>query len=106
MAKCPALLAMRGWVEYPGAPQLMLSVGSQLRVEKLRDEAVRQFAAVAERHGLSVDEFTGRTVATAAFDRTGTLGLSYGDRVFSAVLLPDDARDRSCRAPRSRCSAR
>ncbi|HEY3001950.1 MAG TPA: hypothetical protein VGJ44_06335, partial [Kribbellaceae bacterium] len=83
-----ALIAMLAWVDHPSAIQLMLSVGSRFRTKSLQEEATRQAEALAERKGWSVSELADRTIPTAGFDETGTLRLSYGERAFSAVLLP------------------
>ncbi len=84
-----ALIAMLAWVDHPSAIQLMLSVGSRFRTKSFQEEATRQAEALAERKGWSVSELADRTIPTAGFDETGTLELNYGERVFSAVLLPD-----------------
>ena len=87
-AQGKALIAMLAWIEHPSATQLMLSVGSRFRTKSFQDEATRQAAALAERKGWTVDELADRTIPTAGLDENGTLELSYGDRSFSAVLLP------------------
>jgi len=88
-AQGKALIAMLAWIEHPSATQLMLSVGSRFRTKSFQEEATRQAEALAERKGWSVGELADRTIPTAGFDETGTLELSYGDRAFTAVLLPD-----------------
>ena len=88
-AQGKALIAMLAWIEHPSATQLMLSVGSRFRTKSFQDEATRQAEALAERKGWTVDELADRTIPTAGLDETGTLELSYGDRSFTAVLLPD-----------------
>lgn len=83
-----ALIVMLAWIEHPSATQLMLSVGSRFRTKSFQDEATRQAEALAERKGWTLGELADRTIPTAGFDETGTLELSYGDRVFTAHLLP------------------
>jgi hypothetical protein len=84
-----ALIAMLAWVDHPSATQLMLSVGSRFRTKSFQDEATRQAEALAERKGWTLTELADRTIPTAGLDETGVLPLSYGERVFSATLLPD-----------------
>lgn len=84
-----ALIAMLAWIEHPSATQLMLAVGSRFRTKSFQDEATRQAEALAERKGWTVSELADRTIPTAGLDEAGVLELSYGDRAFSAVLLPD-----------------
>ena len=91
-AQGKALIAMLAWVEHPAATQLVLSVGSRFRTKSFQQEATRQAEALAERKGWTLAELADRTIPTAGF-ATGPEGavleLSYGDRVFSARLLPD-----------------
>ena len=88
-AQGKALIAMLAWVEHPSATQLMLSVGSRFRTKSFQDEATRQAEALADRKGWSLGELADRTIPTAGFDETGTLELSYGERVFTGTLQPD-----------------
>ena len=88
-AQGKALIAMLAWIDHPGATQLMLSVGSRFRTKSFQEEATRQAEALAERKGWSIGELADRTIPTAGFDESGTIDLSYGDRTFSAVLVPD-----------------
>lgn len=88
-AQGKALIAMLAWIEDPSATQLMLSVGSRFRTKSFQEEATRQAQALAERRGWSMAELADRTIPTCGFDQTGTLDLSYGDRVFAATLQPD-----------------
>lgn len=84
-----ALIVMLAWIEHPSATQLMLSVGSRFRTKSFQEEATRQAELLAERKGWTVAELSDRTIPTAGFDESGVLELSYGDRVFTARLLPD-----------------
>jgi hypothetical protein len=84
-----SLLAMLSWVDHPTATQLVLSVGSRFRTKAFQEEAVRLAAALAERKGWTLDELADRTIPTAGFAGDGVLELPYGDRVFTARLLPD-----------------
>lgn len=88
-AQGKALVAMLAWMEHPSATQLMLSVGNRFRTKGIQDEATRQAAALAERRGWTLDELADRTMPSAGFDEDGVLELSYGERTFSARLLPD-----------------
>jgi hypothetical protein len=84
-----ALIQMLAWVDHPSAVQLVLSVGSRFRTKSFQEEATRQAEALAERKGWTMGELADRTIPTAGFDESGVLELSYGDRVFTARLLPD-----------------
>ncbi len=84
-----ALIAMLAWIEHPSATQLMLSVGSRFRTKSFQEEATRQAEALAERKGWTLAELADRTMPSAGFDETGTMELSYGERRFSARLMPD-----------------
>jgi hypothetical protein len=84
-----ALIAMLAWIEHPSATQLMLSIGNRFRTKSFQEEATRQAEALAERKGWTLAELADRTIPSAGFDETGTLELSYGDRIFTARLLPD-----------------
>ena len=84
-----ALIVMLAWIEHPSATQLMLSVGSRFRTKGFQEEATRQAELLAERKGWTVGELADRTIPTAGFDESGVLELSYGDRVFTAHLMPD-----------------
>jgi hypothetical protein len=88
-AQGKALIAMLAWVEHPGATQLMLSIGNRFRTKSFQEEATRQAEALAERKGWTLDELADRTMPSAGFDESGVLELSYGERVFTARLLPD-----------------
>ncbi|SEE93939.1 DUF4132 domain-containing protein [Jiangella alba] len=84
-----ALIGMLAWVEDPVATQVVLAIGSRFRTKSFQDEAVRQAQALADRKGWTVDELADRTMPTAGFDEHGVLDLPYGDRTFTARLLPD-----------------
>jgi hypothetical protein len=84
-----ALITMLAWIEHPSATQLMLAIGSRFRTKSFQEEATRQAEALAERKGWTLAELADRTVPTAGFDETGTMGLSYGDREFTAKMRPD-----------------
>jgi len=84
-----ALIAMLAWIEHPSATQLMLAIGSRFRTKSFQEEATRQAEALADRKGWTLAELADRTVPSAGFDETGELSLSYGQRHFSARLLPD-----------------
>lgn len=84
-----ALIAMLAWVDHPSATQLVLSVGSRFRTKSFQDEATRQAEALAERRGWTLTELADRTIPTAGLDEDGVLHLSYGERTFTATLLPD-----------------
>lgn len=88
-AQGKALIGMLAWVDHPSATQLMLSVGSRFRTKSFQDEATRQAEAMAERKGWTLNELADRTIPTAGLDESGVLQLSYGERVFTASLLPD-----------------
>jgi hypothetical protein len=88
-AQGKALIAMLAWIEHPSATQLMLAIGSRFRTKSFQEEATKQAHALAERKGWTLAELADRTVPSAGFDETGTLELSYGQRSFSAKLLPD-----------------
>ncbi|MEV0795910.1 DUF4132 domain-containing protein [Kribbella sp. NPDC050459] len=88
-AQGKALIAMLAWIEDPSAIQLMLSVGSRFRTKSFQDEATRQAEALAERKGWTINELADRSVPVAGLDEDGRIDLSYGDRVFTAVLQPD-----------------
>ncbi|HEY3508131.1 MULTISPECIES: DUF4132 domain-containing protein [Kribbella] len=88
-AQGKALIAMLAWIDHPSAIQLMLSVGSRFRTKSFQDEATRQAEALAERKGWTINELADRSVPVAGFDEDGRIELSYGDRVFTAVLQPD-----------------
>jgi hypothetical protein len=88
-AQGKALVAMLAWIDHPGATQLMLSVGNRFRTKGIQDEATRQAAALADRRGWTLQELADRTMPSAGFDGDGVLELSYGERVFTARLLPD-----------------
>lgn len=84
-----ALIVMLAWIEHPTATQLMLSVGSRFRTKSFQDEATTQAELLAERKGWTLGELADRTIPTAGLDESGILELSYGERVFTAQLLPD-----------------
>ncbi len=88
-AQGKALIAMLAWIEHPSATQLMLSIGSRFRTKGIQEEATRQAEALADRKGWTLAELADRTMPSAGFDETGTLELSFGERVFVAKLLPD-----------------
>lgn len=88
-AQGKALIAMLAWIDHPSATQLMLSVGQRFRTKSFQEEATRQAEALAERKGWTLTELADRTMPTAGFDETGTLSLNYGQREFTARLLPD-----------------
>lgn len=88
-AQGKALIAMLAWIDHPSAIQLMLSVGSRFRTKSFQDEATRQAEALAERKGWTINELADRSVPVAGLDEDGRIELSYGDRVFTAVLQPD-----------------
>ena len=88
-AQGKSLISMLAWIEHPSAIQLMLSVGSRFRTKSFQEEATRQAEALAERKGWTLAELADRTVPSGGFDETGTLELSYGERQFTARLLPD-----------------
>lgn len=88
-AQGKALIATLAWIEHPTATQLMLSVGSRFRTKSFQEEATRQAEALAERKGWTLSELADRTIPSAGFDENGVLELSYGNRVFTARLLPD-----------------
>ena len=88
-AQGKALIAMLAWIEHPSATQLMLSVGNRFRTKSFQEEATRQAEALAERKGWTLAELADRTIPSAGFDEAGVLELSFGQRVFSARLLPD-----------------
>jgi len=109
LAQGKALIGMLAWIEHPSATQLMLSVGSRFRTRGLQAEAAAQAEALAERKGWTLEELADRTIPTAGFDETGTLPLSYGERVFTAHLRasltielrdPDGTMIKSLPAPR------
>ncbi|WP_207010213.1 DUF4132 domain-containing protein [Nocardioides aromaticivorans] len=84
-----ALIQMLAWIDDPSATQLVLAVGSRFRTKSFQEEATRQAAALAERKGWTMSELADRTVPTAGLDDAGVLELSYGERAFTARLLPD-----------------
>lgn len=84
-----ALIAMLAWIEHTSATQLMLAIGSRFRTRSFQEEATRQAEALAERKGWTLAELADRTVPSAGFDEDGVLELSYGQRSFTAKLLPD-----------------
>ena len=84
-----ALIAMLAWIEHPSATQLMLAVGSRFRTKSFQEEATKQAQALAERKGWTLAELADRTIPSAGIDETGTLELSFGERVFTARLQPD-----------------
>ena len=88
-AQGKALIAMLAWIEHPSATQLMLAIGSRFRTRGFQEEATKQAEALAERKGWTLAELADRTIPSAGFDETGMLALSYGERQFSARLLPD-----------------
>lgn len=88
-AQGKALIAMLAWIEHPSATQLMLAVGNRFRTKSFQEEATRQAQALADRKGWTLAELADRTIPSAGFDEAGTLDLSYGERHFTARLLPD-----------------
>ena len=88
-AQGKALIAMLAWIEHPAATQLMLSIGNRFRTRSFQEEATRQAEALAERRGWTLAELSDRTIPTAGFDEACELELSYGQRAFTARLLPD-----------------
>ncbi|WP_386067841.1 DUF4132 domain-containing protein [Tahibacter sp. UC22_41] len=88
-AHCKALIAMLAWIPEPAAVQLLLAVGNRFRTKGIQEEAAHQVEALAERRGWTVAELADRTIPAAGFDETGTLTLSYGEREFVALLMPD-----------------
>ncbi len=88
-AQCKALIAMLAWVAHPSAVQLMLAIGKRFRTKGIQEEANKQALLLAERNDWTLDELADRTVPTGGLDDDGVLELSFGERVFSAVLKPD-----------------
>ncbi len=88
-AQGKALIAMLAWIDHPSATQLMLAIGSRFRTKSFQEEATNQAEALAERKGWTLAELADRTIPSAGFDETGSLELSYGQRMFTAQLLPD-----------------
>lgn len=88
-AQGKALIAMLAWVEHPSATQLMLSIGNRFRTKSFQEEATRQAEALAERNNWTLAELADRTMPSGGFDESGELQLSYGQRSFTARLLPD-----------------
>lgn len=88
-AQGKALIGMLAWIDHPSSTQLMLSIGSRFRTKSFQEEATRQAEALADRNNWTLSELADRTMPTAGFDETGTLELSYGQRVFSARLQDD-----------------
>ncbi|MFI5706883.1 DUF4132 domain-containing protein [Kribbella sp. NPDC051620] len=88
-AQGKALIAMLGWIDQPNATQLMLSIGSRFRTKSFQEEATKQAQALAGRKGWSIGDLADRTIPTAGFEDDGVIELSYGERVFTAVLRPD-----------------
>jgi hypothetical protein len=88
-AHCKALIAMLAWVEHPSATQLMLAIGKRFRTKGIQEEANKQALLLAERNDWTLDELADRTIPTGGLDDDGVLDLSYGERAFSAVLVPD-----------------
>jgi len=88
-SQCKALVGMLSWIEHPSATQLMLAVGNRFRTKGIQEEATRQAAALAERKGWTMAELADRTMPSGGFDESGVLELSYGQRSFTARLLPD-----------------
>jgi len=88
-AQGKALIAMLAWVEHPSATQLMLSIGNRFRTKSFQEEATRQAEALAERNNWTLAELADRTMPSGGFDESGELELSYGQRSFTAKLLPD-----------------
>ncbi|KQV82309.1 hypothetical protein ASD15_09690 [Massilia sp. Root351] len=84
-----ALIAMLAWIDHPGATQLMLSVGNRFRTRSFQEEATLQAEALAERKGWTLSELADRTIPAGGFDEHGVLELSYGERAFTARLMPD-----------------
>lgn len=88
-AQGKALIAMLAWIEHPSATQLMLSIGNRFRTKSFQEEATKQAEALAERKGWTLSELADRTMPSAGFDENGVLELNYGQRIFTARLLPD-----------------
>lgn len=84
-----ALIAMLAWIEHPTATQLMLSIGNRFRTKSFQEEATRQAEALADRNNWTLSELADRTMPTAGFDSSGTMELSYGERIFTARLMAD-----------------
>jgi hypothetical protein len=87
--QCKALLAMLSWIDHPAATHLVLSTGNRFRTKSIQAEAAKLAEALAERKGWSVSELADRTIPSGGFDENGILELSFGERVFTAKLLPD-----------------
>ncbi|MGY4496051.1 DUF4132 domain-containing protein [Pseudomonas sp. TE3610] len=84
-----ALIAMLGWIDHDSAAQALLSLASRFRTRSFQQEAITHARALAKRKGWAVAQLADRTLPSAGFDEQGVLELSYGERSFTARLLPD-----------------
>ncbi len=83
-----ALVTMLAHHRHPAAAEALVAIAYRFKAPSIERTAREEVAALAERRGWSIDQLADRTVATAGFDEDGVLDLSYGDRTFTARLLP------------------
>jgi hypothetical protein len=86
LAQCLALLQVLGWMENFSAIQLLLSVSSRFRTQKIQKEAGTIVNQIADRNGWTRDELGDRTVPWCGFSDRDQMILDYGDRSFTARL--------------------
>lgn len=66
--------------------QLLLGLSRRYRTASVQQKARELVQQIAERNAWTQDQLADRTIPTAGLDDSGTLSLSYGERVFTVVL--------------------
>ena len=84
-----ALVTMLAHHRHPAAAEALVAIAYRFKAPSIERQARSEVEELAQRRGWTQDQLADRTVPTAGFDDQGALHLSYGERSFTARLLPD-----------------
>ena len=85
-AQIEAMLAGLAAGNDPVVIQLLLGVSRRYRTASVQETARWLVQEIAQRNQWTQEQLADRTIPTAGLDDTGTLTLTYGERVFTVVL--------------------